>query len=194
MPAKPHKLCTPLLFQQHYTHWWAAVLASASLAAIHCCWLHIHKCFCNTWQSPAVCNTKFVLSDYVMPLSCSGRWINPLMGWTSTSDPLENVSRAALQFYTKVCEPGRCHSCSSNSNSGSTAVAPQRCRSAKGWTVVGQVGLTAYLSCNDCASAVAVAASWQEELGAALHRHVMGDRSASHAAAAAAYGQAGDCT
>jgi hypothetical protein len=32
----------------------------------------------------------------------AARWINPLMGWTSTSDPLENVSRAALQFYTKV--------------------------------------------------------------------------------------------
>ncbi|WIA36279.1 hypothetical protein OEZ86_007605 [Tetradesmus obliquus] len=29
------------------------------------------------------------------------KWINPLMGWTSTADPLENVSRAALQFYTK---------------------------------------------------------------------------------------------
>eukprot|EP00882_Tetradesmus_deserticola_P003853 GHRQ01004077.1.p1 GENE.GHRQ01004077.1~~GHRQ01004077.1.p1 ORF type:complete len:194 (+),score=76.85 GHRQ01004077.1:195-776(+) len=29
------------------------------------------------------------------------KWINPLMGWTSTADPLENVSRSALQFYTK---------------------------------------------------------------------------------------------
>ncbi|KAF8055760.1 NDUFS4 [Scenedesmus sp. PABB004] len=29
------------------------------------------------------------------------KWINPLMGWTSTADPLENVARASLQFYTK---------------------------------------------------------------------------------------------
>lgn len=29
------------------------------------------------------------------------KWINPLMGWTSTADPMENVSRASLFFYTK---------------------------------------------------------------------------------------------
>jgi NADH dehydrogenase (ubiquinone) Fe-S protein 4 len=29
------------------------------------------------------------------------KWINPLMGWTSTADPLENVARASLFFYTK---------------------------------------------------------------------------------------------
>lgn len=28
------------------------------------------------------------------------KWINPLMGWTSTADPLENTSRASLRFYT----------------------------------------------------------------------------------------------
>lgn len=26
------------------------------------------------------------------------KWVNPLMGWTSTADPLENVGRAALSF------------------------------------------------------------------------------------------------
>eukprot|EP00878_Enallax_costatus_P026902 GHUV01028914.1.p2 GENE.GHUV01028914.1~~GHUV01028914.1.p2 ORF type:complete len:140 (+),score=37.17 GHUV01028914.1:283-702(+) len=29
------------------------------------------------------------------------KWINPLMGWTSTADPMENVARASLSFYTK---------------------------------------------------------------------------------------------
>jgi len=29
------------------------------------------------------------------------RWQNPLMGWTSTGDLLENVARANLAFYTK---------------------------------------------------------------------------------------------
>ncbi|GLC37372.1 hypothetical protein PLESTB_001594400 [Pleodorina starrii] len=29
------------------------------------------------------------------------KWTNPLMGWTSTADPLENVGRTALAFYTK---------------------------------------------------------------------------------------------
>ncbi|GFR42125.1 hypothetical protein Agub_g2968 [Astrephomene gubernaculifera] len=29
------------------------------------------------------------------------KWQNPLMGWTSTADPLENVGRAMLNFYTK---------------------------------------------------------------------------------------------
>jgi len=29
------------------------------------------------------------------------RWINPLMGWTSTADALENVGRSALLFHTK---------------------------------------------------------------------------------------------
>jgi NADH dehydrogenase (ubiquinone) Fe-S protein 4 len=29
------------------------------------------------------------------------KWINPLMGWTSTSDPLENVGRSTLLFHTK---------------------------------------------------------------------------------------------
>ncbi|GIL65020.1 hypothetical protein Vafri_18869 [Volvox africanus] len=29
------------------------------------------------------------------------KWENPLMGWTSTADPLENVGRAALAFHTK---------------------------------------------------------------------------------------------
>lgn len=29
------------------------------------------------------------------------KWINPMMGWTSTSDPLENVGRASLLFHTK---------------------------------------------------------------------------------------------
>lgn len=29
------------------------------------------------------------------------RWVNPLMGWTSTADPLENVGRTSLLFSTK---------------------------------------------------------------------------------------------
>ncbi|PNH10704.1 NADH dehydrogenase [ubiquinone] iron-sulfur protein 4, mitochondrial [Tetrabaena socialis] len=29
------------------------------------------------------------------------KWENPLMGWTSTADPLENVGRTSLAFYTK---------------------------------------------------------------------------------------------
>ncbi|KAG1668954.1 hypothetical protein FOA52_000998 [Chlamydomonas sp. UWO 241] len=29
------------------------------------------------------------------------KWENHLMGWTSTADPLENVGRASLFFYTK---------------------------------------------------------------------------------------------
>ncbi len=29
------------------------------------------------------------------------RWENQLIGWTSTADPLENVARASLFFYTK---------------------------------------------------------------------------------------------
>lgn len=31
----------------------------------------------------------------------SCRWVNPLMGWTSSADPLENVARASLRFYTQ---------------------------------------------------------------------------------------------
>lgn len=29
------------------------------------------------------------------------KWVNPLMGWTSSADPLENTARASLRFYTK---------------------------------------------------------------------------------------------
>ncbi|KAG2454800.1 hypothetical protein HYH02_000633 [Chlamydomonas schloesseri] len=31
----------------------------------------------------------------------TAKWQNPLMGWTSTADPLENVGRSTLFFYTK---------------------------------------------------------------------------------------------
>lgn len=33
------------------------------------------------------------------------RWQNPLIGWTSTADPLEHMARASLNFNTKeeVC-------------------------------------------------------------------------------------------
>jgi len=31
----------------------------------------------------------------------TAKWENPLIGWTSTADPLENVGRASLFFYTK---------------------------------------------------------------------------------------------
>jgi NADH dehydrogenase (ubiquinone) Fe-S protein 4 len=37
----------------------------------------------------------------VLTAWCRRRWINPLMGWTSTADPLENVGRATLAFPTK---------------------------------------------------------------------------------------------
>jgi hypothetical protein len=50
-------------------------------------------------------STPYVTAVFTLGSCCffrAARWINPLMGWTSTSDPLENVSRAALQFYTKV--------------------------------------------------------------------------------------------
>lgn len=30
-----------------------------------------------------------------------GKWQNPLQGWNSTADPLENVGRTQLYFYTK---------------------------------------------------------------------------------------------
>ena len=33
--------------------------------------------------------------------ACARRWANPLMGWTSSSDTLENVGRSSLFFYTK---------------------------------------------------------------------------------------------
>jgi len=36
-----------------------------------------------------------------MAFSTEGKWVNPLMGWTSTADPLEHVGRAAFNFYTK---------------------------------------------------------------------------------------------
>lgn len=29
------------------------------------------------------------------------KWENPLMGWTSSADPLENMGRSLLSFYTK---------------------------------------------------------------------------------------------
>lgn len=29
------------------------------------------------------------------------RWQNPLIGWTSTADPLEHMARASLNFNTK---------------------------------------------------------------------------------------------
>eukprot|EP00197_Chlamydomonas_leiostraca_P007128 CAMPEP_0202865094 /NCGR_PEP_ID=MMETSP1391-20130828/5238_1 /ASSEMBLY_ACC=CAM_ASM_000867 /TAXON_ID=1034604 /ORGANISM="Chlamydomonas leiostraca, Strain SAG 11-49" /LENGTH=280 /DNA_ID=CAMNT_0049544891 /DNA_START=38 /DNA_END=882 /DNA_ORIENTATION=+ len=31
----------------------------------------------------------------------TAKWENPLMGWTSTADPLENLGRSTLQFYNK---------------------------------------------------------------------------------------------
>eukprot|EP00199_Chlamydomonas_sp_CCMP681_P006151 CAMPEP_0119103132 /NCGR_PEP_ID=MMETSP1180-20130426/1665_1 /TAXON_ID=3052 ORGANISM="Chlamydomonas cf sp, Strain CCMP681" /NCGR_SAMPLE_ID=MMETSP1180 /ASSEMBLY_ACC=CAM_ASM_000741 /LENGTH=211 /DNA_ID=CAMNT_0007087575 /DNA_START=17 /DNA_END=652 /DNA_ORIENTATION=+ len=31
----------------------------------------------------------------------TAKWENPLMGWTSTADPLENVARTSLFFYNK---------------------------------------------------------------------------------------------
>lgn len=38
----------------------------------------------------------------LFPCTCYHRWENPLMGWTSTADPLENTFRSeGLAFYTK---------------------------------------------------------------------------------------------
>lgn len=36
------------------------------------------------------------------------KWINPLMGWTSTADPLENVGRAALSFDSEAAARAFC--------------------------------------------------------------------------------------
>ena len=30
-----------------------------------------------------------------------GRWENPLIGWTSTADPMDSVARATMNFYTQ---------------------------------------------------------------------------------------------
>lgn len=37
------------------------------------------------------------------------KWTNPLMGWTSTADSMENVSRSSLQFFTKEEAMAFCH-------------------------------------------------------------------------------------
>lgn len=37
----------------------------------------------------------------MLPTCLPGRWINPLMGWTSTADPMENVTRSSMAFNTK---------------------------------------------------------------------------------------------
>ena len=36
------------------------------------------------------------------------KWANPLMGWTSTADPLDNVGRAGLVFQTKEAALSYC--------------------------------------------------------------------------------------
>lgn len=36
------------------------------------------------------------------------KWVNPLMGWTSTADPLENVGRAALSFDSEAAARAFC--------------------------------------------------------------------------------------
>ena len=37
-----------------------------------------------------------------VPVSFLCRWENPLIGWTSTADPLDNVGRATLNFHTQA--------------------------------------------------------------------------------------------
>lgn len=37
------------------------------------------------------------------------KWQNPIMGWTSTGDPLENVARTSLAFETKEDAIDYCH-------------------------------------------------------------------------------------
>ena len=39
--------------------------------------------------------------SYTETRLCIARWENPLMGWTSTADALDQVARSALQFGTK---------------------------------------------------------------------------------------------
>ena len=36
------------------------------------------------------------------------KWANPLMGWTSTADPLDNVARAGMVFQTKEAALAYC--------------------------------------------------------------------------------------
>jgi hypothetical protein len=62
--------------------------------------------------SPTTCGSHAALHPFLplplvslpapafCPWICACRWINPLMNWTSTSDPLENVGRSALLFHT----------------------------------------------------------------------------------------------
>ncbi|GFH29196.1 uncharacterized protein HaLaN_27824, partial [Haematococcus lacustris] len=42
-----------------------------------------------------------VAPQWKIGFDTTAKWENPLMGWTSTSDTLENVGRASLFFYTK---------------------------------------------------------------------------------------------
>jgi hypothetical protein len=37
----------------------------------------------------------------MLPTCFPDRWINPLMGWTSSADPMENVTRSSMAFNTK---------------------------------------------------------------------------------------------
>eukprot|EP00210_Caulerpa_lentillifera_P005986 g5721.t1 len=44
-----------------------------------------------------------------LELAACEKWTNPLIGWTSTADPLENVFRSGkVQFYTKEQAIGFC--------------------------------------------------------------------------------------
>jgi ETC complex I subunit conserved region len=51
-----------------------------------------------------MCHCKHECSDYICAPSClihERRWQNPLIGWTSTGDPMEHVARSALNFRSK---------------------------------------------------------------------------------------------
>jgi len=39
-------------------------------------------------------------SSWRIEFATQQKWINPLMGWTSTADPYENVGRAGMSFDT----------------------------------------------------------------------------------------------
>lgn len=52
---------------------------------------------CQASCATSVCNP----SGDVLCLMAAYRWQNPLIGWTSTADPMEHVARSALTFDTK---------------------------------------------------------------------------------------------
>ena len=47
-------------------------------------------------------------ASYRIEFATQQKWINPLMGWTSTADPYENVGRAGMSFDTAEASRAFC--------------------------------------------------------------------------------------